>query len=315
MPVNIPNGLPAIEILSDENIFVMSASRAGTQDIRPLSIAILNLMPTKKTTETQLMRLLGNTPLQVDITLLRTASYESRHTDGEYLQTFYKTFKDVSRRQFDGLVVTGAPVEQMEFEQVAYWSELDEVMDWAVRNVFSTFYICWGAQAALYKFYGIQKYPLEKKLFGVFEHRPLDAKHKLLRGFDDVYYVPHSRHTEVRVSDIEKEPQLQLLSVSDRAGFYLAASRDGRSVFATGHSEYDPRTLETEYLRDLNAGLPILPPENYYPENDTSKPPTVSWRSHGNLLFGNWLNYFVYQETPYNVEKIKEIEADKPLSL
>jgi len=286
---------------------VMDATRADTQDIRPLSIAILNLMPTKKTTETQLMRLLGNTPLQVNISLLRTASYESRNTDREYLDTFYRTFEEVQGTQFDGLVVTGAPVEQMAFEDVAYWRELVEVMEWAEKNVFSTFYICWAAQAALYHFHGIDKSPLQDKLFGVFEHRTLNARHRLLRGFDDVFWAPHSRHTEVSLADVQKEPKLEVLAVSERAGFYLAASRNGRSVFATGHSEYDSETLETEYLRDLNAGLPIEPPENYYPDNDPAKPPRVSWRAHGNLLFGNWLNYFVYQETPYIVEKIKEI--------
>ncbi|MCL2539438.1 MAG: homoserine O-succinyltransferase [Oscillospiraceae bacterium] len=307
MPVKIPNGLPAIEILSNENIFVMDATRADTQDIRPLSIAILNLMPTKKTTETQLMRLLGNTPLQVNISLLRTASYESRNTDREYLDTFYRTFEEASGSQFDGLVVTGAPVEQMPFEEVAYWRELVEVIEWAEKNVFSTFYICWAAQAALYHFHGIDKRPLDKKLFGVFEHRPLSVRHRLLRGFDDVFWAPHSRHTEVKLSDVEKAPDIEVLAVSERAGFYLGASRDGRSVFATGHSEYDPRTLEGEYLRDIDAGLEIEPPENYYPENDPSRPPTVSWRSHGNLLFGNWLNYFVYQETPFIVERIREL--------
>ena len=307
MPVKIPAGLPAIEILSQENIFVMDSTRADTQDIRPLSIAILNLMPTKKATETQLMRLLGNTPLQVNITLLRTASYESRNTESEYLQTFYRTFDTIKNTQFDGLIVTGAPVEQMSFEDVAYWSELTEVMDWAKENVFSSFYICWAAQAALYRFYGIPKHPLEHKLFGVFPHVPLNPRHKLLRGFDDVFYVPHSRHTEVRRSDIEREPRLELLAASDTAGFYLAASTDGRSVFATGHSEYDPRTLETEYLRDQSAGLPIKPPENYYPDNDLTQPPRVSWRAHGNQLFGNWLNYFVYQETPFDVNRIKNI--------
>ncbi len=307
MPVKIPNGLPAIEILSNENIFVMDASRADTQDIRPLSIAILNLMPTKKTTETQLMRVLGNSPLQVNVTLLRTASYESRHTDKEYLKTFYRTFDEVKNQQFDGLVITGAPVEKMEFEGVTYWNELVEVMDWAKENVFSTFYICWAAQAALYHFYGIKKHPLKQKLFGVFPHKPLNKNHKLLRGFDDTFFVPHSRHTEVRAADIKKEPRLELLSTSEEAGFYLAASRDGRQVFVTGHSEYDQRTLETEYRRDLDAGLPIEVPKNYYPDDNPAKPPRVLWRGHGNLLYANWLNYVVYQETPFDVEKIKEI--------
>lgn len=307
MPVNIQNGLPAIKILSDENIFVMNSSRANTQDIRPLSIAILNLMPTKETTETQLMRVLGNTPLQVDITLLRTASYESRHTDHEYLSTFYKTFDQVQNLQFDGFVITGAPVEQLEFNEVTYWNELVEIMEWSRQNVYSTFYICWAVQAALYHFYGIEKYPLEKKMFGVFPHKILNQKHKLLRGFDDLFYAPHSRHTETRIEDILNEPQLELLATSDEAGFYLATSRDNRSVFVSGHGEYDPTTLESEYHRDLSGGLDIQPPKNYYPDNDTSRSPQVLWRAHGNLLYGNWLNYFVYQETPYLVEDIKSI--------
>lgn len=305
MPVNIQNGLPAIKILSEENIFVMNSNRANTQDIRPLSIAILNLMPTKETTETQLMRVLGNTPLQVDITLLRTASYESKHTDHEYLATFYKTFNEIQNRQFDGFVITGAPVEKLDFTDVTYWNELVEIMEWSKENVFSTFYICWAVQAALYHFYGIEKYPLKKKQFGVYEHKILNQRHKLLRGFDDVFWAPHSRHTEVRVSDILSQPELELLSTSDKAGFYLAASRDNRSVFVAGHGEYDRRTLEIEYLRDLGVGLDIEPPENYYPNNDPSKDPVVLWRSHGNLLYGNWLNYFVYQETPYIVEDIR----------
>ena len=310
MPVNIQNGLPAIKILSEENIFVMNSSRASSQDIRPLSIAILNLMPTKETTETQLMRVLGNTSLQVNITLLRTASYESKHTDYEYLSTFYKTFKEIQNQQFDGFVITGAPVEQLDFCDVTYWSELEEIMDWSKENVFSTFYICWAVQAALYHFYGIDKYPLEKKMFGVFPHKILNNKHKLLRGFDDIFYVPHSRHTETRISDILNEPNLELLATSDEAGFYLAASRDNRSVFVSGHSEYDPRTLEAEYLRDQKAGLEIKPPKNYYPNDDPTKDPLVLWRSHGNLLYGNWLNYFVYQETPYIVENIKNFSKE-----
>ena len=305
MPVNIQNGLPAIKILSEENIFIMNSSRADTQDIRPLNIAILNLMPTKETTETQLMRVLGNTSLQVNVTLLRTASYESKHTDYEYLSTFYKTFDMVKYLQFDGFVITGAPVEQLEFEDVSYWDELVDIMEWTKKNVFSTFYICWAVQAALFHFYGIEKYPLEKKMFGVFPHKILNQKHKLTRGFDDIFYVPHSRHTETRISDILKEPELELLASSDEAGFYLAASRDNRSVFVSGHSEYDKGTLEAEYLRDINAGLPIEPPKNYYPDNNPANDPLVLWRSHGNLLYGNWLNYFVYQETPYNPEEIK----------
>lgn len=308
MPVKIQAGLPAVDILSEENIFVMDSTRADTQDIRPLSIAILNLMPTKKTTEVQLMRLLGNSPLQVNVTLLRTGSYESRHTDREYLETFYRTFDDIRYQPFDGLIVTGAPVEQMPFEEVAYWKELVEVMDWAEKNVFSTFYICWGAQAALHHFYGIEKHPLPKKQFGVFPHTLLNATHKLTRGFDDVFYVPHSRHTEVLERDIRNTPQLELLATSELAGVYLVAGRDGHQVFATGHSEYDPRTLEAEYLRDAAAGLPIEIPYNYYPENNPTKPPIDRWRAHGSLLYGNWLNYFVYQETPFEMERIREMK-------
>ncbi|MDL2258975.1 homoserine O-succinyltransferase [Eubacteriales bacterium OttesenSCG-928-K08] len=306
MPVNVPTGLPAIEILANENIFVMSEHRASTQDIRPLRIVAMNLMPTKTTTETQLMRVLGNTALQVEITLLRTASYQPRHTDQAYLDTFYRTFDEIKNEQFDGLIITGAPVEQMPFEGVAYWDELNEVLDWAQTNVFSSFFICWGAQAALYHYYGIDKQPLDQKLFGVYEHKVLNPTHTLLRGFDDTFFAPHSRHTTVRLNDVAAHPELEVLAASDEAGLYIAASKDGRHIFVTGHSEYDAETLELEYKRDINAGLPIEPPCNYYPDNDVNKRPRVSWRAHGNMLFGNWLNYFVYQETPYAVERIKE---------
>ena len=306
MPVKIPNGLPAIDILAKENIFVMTEERATKQDIRPLRIAALNLMPTKTTTETQLLRVLGNTALQVEITLLRTASYQPRNTDHNHLDTFYRTFDDVKGEQFDGLIITGAPVEQMDFEEVAYWQELTQVLDWATENVFSTLFVCWGAQAALYHYYGIGKQPLPKKLFGVYPHTVENRTHRLLRGFDDVFYAPHSRHTTVRIADVQANPSLEVLATSEQAGLYIAASRDGRRVFVTGHGEYDPETLELEYKRDLNAGLPIEPPFNYYPENDCTQPPRVTWRAHGNMLYGNWLNYFVYQETPYVVEKIRE---------
>ena len=306
MPVKVPTGLPAVEILANENIFVMTEQRAVTQDIRPLHIAVFNLMPTKATTETQLMRVLGNTSLQVEVTLLRTASYQPRHTDQKHLETFYRTFDDVKNEQFDGLIITGAPVEQMGFEEVAYWKELTDVLDWATENVFSTFLICWGAQAALHHYYGINKQPLPQKLFGVYPHTVHDSKHALLRGYDDTFFAPHSRHTTVRTADLSVHPALDVLATSERAGLYLAASRDIRRVFVTGHSEYDPETLELEYKRDLNAGLPIEPPFNYYPDNDATRPPMVSWRAHGNLLFGNWLN-FVYQETPYSLAEIKNI--------
>ncbi len=304
MPVKIPDGLPAIEALAKENIFVMTQHRAVTQDIRPLRIAILNLMPTKQTTETQLLRMLGNTPLQVEVTLLHTESYTSRNTESGYLSAFYRTFAEVRGEHFDGLVITGAPVEQLRFEDVDYWDELVEFMEWADRNAFSTLYICWAAQAALYHFYGIDKHLLDQKLFGIFEHRILQRDHRLLRGFDDRFYAPHSRHTTILVSDAEKVPDLDILAVSEEAGLYLAASKDGSRIFVTGHSEYDADTLDGEYRRDQKAGKPIALPVNYYPSDDASKRPPLAWRAHGSLLFANWLNYFVYQETPYDVSAI-----------
>ncbi len=305
MPVKIPDGLPAIEALAAENIFVMTTQRATTQDIRPLRIAILNLMPTKQATETQLFRLLGNTPLQVEITLLHTGSYTSKNTSRDYLDAFYRTFDEVREAPFDGLIVTGAPVEQYAFEDVYYWDELVALMDWADGHVFSTMYICWAAQAALYHHYGIEKRPLDKKLFGVFPHKILRRGHKLLRGFDDVFYAPHSRHTTIAVEDAARVPDLDLLCTSEEAGLYLAASRDGRRIYVTGHSEYDADTLGSEYKRDLAAGLPIQVPRNYYPGDDPSQPPMLMWRAHGSLLFANWLNYFVYQETPYDLGSIR----------
>ena len=305
MPVKIPNTLPAAATLTSENIFVMTEERATSQDIRPLRIAIVNLMPTKEATETQLLRVLGNTPLQVEPVFLRTASYTSTHTSEEYLQEFYKTFDQVRGEKFDGCIITGAPVEQMPFEEVAYWKELEEVMDWANEHVFSTLYICWAAQAALYHNYGIPKYPLPEKKFGVYRHRVLVKNCKLMRGFDDVFNAPHSRHTEVRRADIEKIPTLQILAESEEAGVFLIQSTDGRQVFVTGHGEYDADTLEKEFLRDKNAGKPIAPPVNYYPGGDISQPPMVTWRSHANLLYGNWLNYYVYQETPYDLAMIR----------
>lgn len=304
MPVRIPTTLPARVILERENIFVMGHERAQQQDIRPLRVAILNLMPTKIATETQLLRLLGNSALQVEITLLQTATYQPKNTSSDHLIAHYKTWEQVRKEKFDGLVITGAPVEHLPFEEVEYWDELCTVMDWAVTNVFSTLYICWGAQAGLYHRYGIPKYPLSQKMFGVFEHKVLVRNEKLLRGFDDTFLAPHSRHTEIRAADLEKIDDLKLLAVSDVAGVYLAASRDGRHIFVTGHSEYDPLTLKDEYDRDVKQGLPIQVPRNYFPGNDPSRPPLVRWRGHANLLFANWLNYHVYQVTPYDLKHI-----------
>ncbi len=304
MPVKIPSTLPARSVLERENIFVMGEQRARHQDIRPLKVAILNLMPTKVETETQLLRLLGNSALQVEITLLQTASYQPRNTAADHLVAHYKTFAQVYRQKFDGLVITGAPVEQLDFEEVDYWDELRAVMDWAETNVFSTFYICWAAQAGLYHRYRIPKFPLADKMFGVFPHRVLVRHEKLLRGFDDEFYAPHSRHTEVRADDVSRVDDLKLLAASDEAGVYLVASQDGRHVFVTGHSEYDPLTLKAEYERDVNRGLPIKVPRNYYPDDDPSRPPLVRWRGHANLLYSNWLNYHVYQVTPYDVKQI-----------
>jgi len=304
MPVKIPNTLPARAILEGENIFVMGEERASHQDIRPLRVAILNLMPTKIQTEIQLLRLLGNSSLQVDVTLLHTATHDSVNTPAEHLINHYSYFSQVRRRKFDGFIITGAPVEQLPFEQVDYWEELKDIMNWAHENVFSTFYICWGAQAGLYHRYGIPKYPLSEKKFGVFSHRVLDKRHRLMRGFDDEFYAPHSRHTEIRRSDIERVPDLTILAESDEAGVYIVASRNGRAIFVTGHSEYDDMTLKSEYDRDVGKGLPIKVPVNYYPDNDPSNLPRVRWRGHANLLFVNWLNYFVYQVTPYHLRDI-----------
>lgn len=310
MPVKIQDGLPAVDILRNENIFVMTEHRASTQDIRPLRIAALNLMPLKTVTETQLLRVLSNTPLQVELTFLTTSSYQPRNIDSGHLNTFYKTFNDVKGEQFDGLIITGAPVEQMPFEHVAYWTELIEVLEWARENVFSALFICWAAQAALYHYYKIDKRQLSKKLFGVFPHKVENRTNKLVSGFDDTFYMPHSRHTTVSEADLRNHSALEVLATSKQGGVAIAASRDGRRVFVTGHGEYDANTLELEYKRDLQAGQPIEMPCNYYPNNDSSQPPKVLWRAHGNLLFGNWLNYFVYQETPYIVQKIGEFGHD-----
>ncbi len=306
MPVKIPDTLPAKPILESENIFVMGENRALHQDIRPLQLAILNLMPTKIATETQLLRLLGNTPLQVDITLLHMDSHESKNTPAEHLIDHYVTFERINGRKFDGLIITGAPVEHLPFKEVDYWEELKAIMDWSETQVFSTFHICWGAQAGLYHRHGIPKYPLPQKMFGVFPHRVTMKHEKLLRGFDDEFYAPHSRHTEVRREDIEQVPELDILAESPEAGVYIVASKDRRMFYVTGHSEYDPLTLKSEYDRDVSKGLPIAPPKNYFPNDDPSQPPVVRWRSHSNLLFSNWLNYYVYQIVPYDINQIPD---------
>ena len=299
MPLNIPDNLPAAETLLEENIFIMKESRAISQDIRPLKIGILNLMPTKMVTEIQLLRLLGNTPLQVDITFLHSQTYKSKNVSSEYLNKFYNTFDEIKHEKFDGFIITGAPVENMEFEEVAYWNELKEIMDWTISNVTSTFHICWGAQAALYHHYNIPKYKLPKKMFGVFKHTLNRNDLQITRGFDDMFYVPHSRHTEVKRKDIEKIKDLEIISESEESGVYMVISKGGKQVFITGHSEYDANTLKTEYDRDVNEGKPIEIPVNYYPNNDPTKEPPNTWRGHSNLLFSNWLNYYVYQVTPY----------------
>ena len=306
MPIKIDNQLPARHSLELENIFVMPENRAITQDIRPLHIIILNLMPTKVETETQILRLLSNSPLQVDIELLQVKSHIAKNVSQEHMLKFYKTFDDVKNRKFDGMIVTGAPVEMMPFEEVDYWDELCEIFDWAKTNVYSTYNICWGAQAALYYKYGIPKHMLDEKLFGVFKHRPLDLYHPLLRGFSDVYYVPHSWHTETRREDIAEVKDLQILSYSDEAGVHLISDMACRNFFCTGHSEYDSDTLAKEYFRDLNKGLEIKMPYNYFPDNDPKKTPPITWRGVGSLLFQNWLNYFVYQKTPYDLNTLFE---------
>ena len=301
MPVKIPASLPARDVLEAENVFLIEENRALHQDIRPLRIAILNLMPTKVATETQLLRLLGNTPLQVEVTLLHMASHASKNTSAEHLLEHYVSFADVRNQAFDGLIVTGAPVETLPFEEVDYWPELTQILDWAKTNVFSCFFICWGAQAALHRYFGIPKHTLREKLFGVFAHELRVANEWLVQGFDDLFYAPHSRHTETRREDILAEPRLVLLAESEEAGVYLVQSSDRRMVFVTGHSEYDPGTLQGEYTRDLGQGLPIALPRNYLPGDDPGRPPLVRWRGHSNLLFSNWLNYFVYQETPFDL--------------
>ena len=304
MPIQIPNDLPAAETLKQENIFVMTQTRAETQHIRPLEIVLLNLMPTKIVTETQLSRLLGNTPLQVHLELMTMSSHQSRNVSQEHLLTFYKTFEDLKDRKFDGMVITGAPVELMDFEQVDYWPELCRIMEWSKTHVHSTFHICWGAQAGLYYHYGINKKRLPEKLFGVYPHTADYKRAILLRGFDDQFWVPHSRHTTVEREDIEAVPGLKIIASSEEAGVYAVMNKEGRHIFVTGHSEYDPETLNLEYLRDKRQGLPIHVPENYFPNDDDTQEPIVRWRGHANLLFSNWLNYFVYQTTPYDIRTI-----------
>lgn len=311
MPIRIPNDLPATETLLGENIFVMTENRALTQDIRPLEIVLLNLMPTKIATETQLSRLLGNTPLQVNLTLLQTSTHEAKNTSKEHMLAFYTTFDKIRDKKFDGLIITGAPVEQMPFEEVEYWDELCEIMAWSRKNVHSTFHICWGAQAGLYYHFGIQKHQMEKKLFGVFPHQVEYKRAILMRGFDDTFMVPQSRHTTVLREDIEKVPELKILASSKEAGVYVMMTEGGRQIFVTGHSEYDPDTLKKEYFRDKNAGLPIEVPKNYFPDDDDTKEPMVTWRSHANLLYSNWLNYLVYQTTPYDLIEVGKDERER----
>ena len=305
MPIKIPNNLPATETLLEENIFVITETRAITQDIRPLKILILNLMPTKIVTETQFARLLGNTPLQVELEFLQTATHKSKNTDASHMISFYKTFDQIKDSKFDGMIITGAPVELLDFEEVEYWDELCEIMEWSKTHVTSTFHICWGAQAGLFYHYGVKKVPLDKKLFGVFEHKVEYKKSILFRGFDDEFMVPHSRHTTCLREDIEKVPELKILSSSDEAGVYVISTEQGRQIFVTGHSEYDADTLKKEYVRDKDSGKEIEIPKNYFEDNDDTKEPIVSWRSHANLLYSNWLNYFVYQSTPFDITEIK----------
>lgn len=307
MPLNLPDKLPAIDLLKEENIFVIDSSRASTQDIRPLKIVILNLMPIKITTETDLIRLLSNSPLQIEVSFMKLKSHTSKNTPIEHMKAFYRDFECMRNEKFDGMIITGAPVEHLEFEDVNYWDEIQDIFNWTRTHVTSTLYICWAAQAGLYHHYGTPKYPLDKKMFGIFEHHICEGMSKLpiFRGFDDVFFVPHSRHTEVRRADIEKHPELTIISESDDSGVHIVMARGGREFYVTGHSEYSPYTLDTEYRRDLGKGLPIDMPKNYYRDNDLEKGPLVRWRSTANLLFSNWLNYYVYQETPYDINQIK----------
>ena len=305
MPIRIPNDLPAVKVLTDENIFVMTETRALTQDIRPLKILLLNLMPKKIETETQFSRLLGNTPLQVELELIHTSSHLSKNVSQEHLLSFYKTFDDVCDRNFDGMIITGAPVEQMPFEEVEYWDELCKIMEWSKTHVHSTFHICWGAQAGLYYHFGVDKVPLDQKMFGVFPHEVLYKRSILFRGFDDRFMVPHSRHTGLDMEQLKAVDGLKLLAASEEAGIFAISTENGKQIFITGHPEYDPHTLKSEYDRDVAAGKPIQIPKNYYPNDDATQEPLVSWRSHANLLYSNWLNYFVYQTTPYDITQIR----------
>ena len=301
MPINIPDNLPAAKVLKKENIFVMDQTRAIHQDIRPQRIVILNIMPVKHTTETHLLRLLSNTPLQIEIDLMHPKNHTSKNTPIEHLETFYKTFDQIKDRRYDGLIITGAPLGFINFEDITYWEELKDIMDWAESHVTSTLYLCWGAQAALYHFYGIEKRLLDKKMFGVFGHRVIDRKIPLVRGFDDFFPAPHSRFMHIDPTDIEEISELEIIADSDEAGIYIVGSKNGKKIFVTGHSEYDPNTLKEEYERDLAKGLDIQMPVNYFEDDDPSKPPLVQWRSHANLLYTNWLNYYVYQVTPYDL--------------
>lgn len=305
MPIKIPNSLPAAEVLTGENIFIMTEERAERQDIRPLSIVLLNLMPKKIETETQLLRLIGNTPIQVDVTFLHPETHTSKNTSEEHLLKFYNTFSEIKDKKFDGLIITGAPVEMMPFEEVNYWEELKEIMEWSRHNVYSTFHICWGAQAGLYYHYGIEKYTLDEKMSGVFEHKVTKHNTMLLRGFDESFYAPHSRHTGIRREDIEKLNELEILAESDEAGVYIVSAMKGRQIFVTGHSEYDPFTLKNEYERDLKKGMEPAVPKHYFPDDDPGKQPCVKWKAHANLLYANWLNYYVYQETPFDLDELK----------
>ncbi len=304
MPLRLPDGLPAIDFLKEENIFVLGNERANSQDIRPLRIAILNLMPLKITTETDLVRLLSNSPLQLDIHLMKVKAHTSKNTPIEHMQAFYRDFEEMKSEKFDGMIITGAPVEHLDFSEVNYWQEITEIFDWARTHVTSVMYICWAAQAGLYYHYGVPKYPLPSKMFGIFPQVPSDSRLPIFRGFDDVFYMPHSRHTEIKREDVLKVPELSIIAESEQSGVSMVMARNGREIFVTGHSEYSPNTLDTEYRRDLAKGLPIDMPVNYYRNDDPDQGPLVTWRGHGNLLFTNWLNYYVYQETPYNIEDI-----------
>jgi homoserine O-succinyltransferase/O-acetyltransferase len=305
MPLNLPDGFPAIDLLREENIFVIDQTRAEHQDIRPLKIVILNLMPLKIATETDLLRLLSNTPLQLEIDFLQIKGHTPKNTSKDHLDAFYQTFSQINKKKYDGMIITGAPVEHLPFEEVDYWHEICEIFDWAHKNVTSTMFICWASQAGLYHHFGIPKYPLDKKMFGVFDHRVRDKKLPLFRGFDDEYRAPHSRHTELKAKDFSDVDEVQILSESEKAGVYMAMAENGRQIFITGHPEYSLRTLDREYKRDLDKGLPIELPENYYAQDNPAGRPILSWRSHANLLFSNWLNYYVYQETPYDIQNIE----------